>query len=469
MLELDQLFYHQDFARGFANETAYCSLMMGLGLGKTATGLTSGVDNLIVGDARKILICAPKRVANTVWHKEAADWRHLSGLRFSNICQPNPKARIAAADADADVYTINYDNLVWLIRRYHTRWKWDMVILDEASAFKSAQSKRFLYLSRLAKDVPSKHHKNPIRRMIQLTATPATNGLVGLWSQMYLLDHGAALGKDFDAFKKRWFEPENPYATHSRLITIDGAKETIFRKIKHRCLVMRSEDYAVDIKEPIMNMIEVDLPTSSRAEYKRLEREFILTYENGDEITAPNSAALSNKLTQFANGAVYTGETPDKPVANRPYRVVHDAKVEALRELADAADGSQNMLIAYWFQSDRQRILKALPEAVEMDADGDMVDPWNAGEIKQMLVHPQSAGHGLNLQHGGNTMVLFSMIWSLELYLQLIGRLVRTGQKEVVSVNHLITRGTIDEKIVLALQSNAETQNEMMEYLKTLL
>jgi len=466
MLEYNQLFYHQNYAREFANEHSHSSLMMGLGLGKTATALTAGVDQLILGEVDKILVVGPKRVANTVWHTEAADWRHLAGLRFSNACKPNPKARHAALQADADIYTINYDNLKWMIQNYNGNWKWQMIILDESSAFKSATSKRFLYMSRLCSDVPKKGWYTPVKRMIQLTATPATNGLVGLWSQIYLLDRGASLGKDFNMFTRRWFEPENPHATRSKLIPIEGAKENIFERLKPNCLVMRSEDYAVDVKDPIINTIEVDMPSSCKADYKKLEREFVLDFDNGDEIIAPNSGALANKLMQFANGAVYTGETPEKVVKDRPYRVVHDGKIEALMELDENAADSQTMLIAYWFKSDLERIKKALPHAIEMDAEGEMVDPWNNGEIERLLIHPMSAGHGLNLQHGGSTMVFFSLLWSLELYLQTIGRLVRTGQKNAVSINHIITRGSMDQRILEALHSNAETQDEMMNYLK---
>lgn len=466
MLKYDQLFYHQNYAREFANATPYCSLMMGLGLGKTATALTAAVDQLILGEVDKVLVVGPKRVANTVWHTEAAEWEHLSALRFSNACRPNPKERHAALRKDADIYTINYDNLKWMIQNYNAKWKWQMIILDESSAFKSALSQRFIFTSRLCRDVPAKGWKNPVRRMIQLTATPATNGLLGLWSQVFLLDKGAALGKDFDMFKRRWFELENPHAPHSKMVPISGAKTQIFDRLKPTCLVMRSEDYAVDLKEPIINTIEVDMPSNCVADYAKLEREFVLDYENGDEIIAPNSGALANKLMQFANGAVYTGETPEKIVKDRPYRVVHDEKIEALKELDENAEGSQTMLIAYWFKSDLERIKKALPHAVEMDKEGDLVEPWNKGEISRLVIHPMSAGHGLNLQHGGSTMVFFSLLWSLELYLQTIGRLVRTGQTNAVSINHIITRGSMDGRILDALHSNAETQDEMMEYLK---
>ena len=474
MLEITDLFNHQSVARKYANERPYCALMMGLGLGKTISALTSARDQIALGEVKKVLVVAPLRVANTVWEKEGMDWLHTSGLTFS-VCTGSARYRKQAVRKNVDVYVINLENLVWLIKTYNKSWKWDMVILDESSAFKSQSSKRFAYMSRVCSDVPSKGWKNPVKRMIQLTATPATNGLLGLWSQMYLLDNGKRLGKSFRQYRLRFFDeyvPEDKDGNKNyhavKYKPIDGAKEKIFDLISDVCLVMRSEDY-IDVEAPIYNMIPVDMPEDCIADYKKMQREFILNYENGDEIVAPNSGALSNKLMQFSNGAVYTGETPDKPMKNRPYRVLHNAKIDALVELCEAAEGSQTMLIVYWFKSDLERIKKAIPNVVEMDKKGSVVADWNAGKIERLVIHPMSAGHGLNLQHGGSTMVFFSLLWSLELYLQTIGRVYRTGQKNPVTINHIATNNSMDQKILKALHSNAETQDEMMEYLKTII
>lgn len=465
MLRIEDLFHHQEIATEFADRTPFCALMLGLGLGKTIAALTSAQNQLILGEVKHILIVAPLRVSNTVWHKEALNWLHTSQMTFS-IATGSARYRKEALRKKANVHVINVENLKWMIKTYNSKWIWDMLILDESSAYKSEQSQRFAYLSRLCSNVPAKGWKNPVKRMIQLTATPATNGLGGLWSQMFLLDRGERLSKSFRQFKLQYFDEVGEGHSHKRkLIPVEGAKERIFKRVSDICLVMRSEDY-LDIEEPIYNNIEVAMPDQCKSEYAKMKREFILNYPDGDQILATNAGALSNKLMQFANGAVYTGETPEKPTANREYRVVHDEKIKALVELHEAAEDSQTMLIAYWFKSDLKRIKAAIPDAVEMDKKGHIEERWNNGEIARLLIHPMSAGHGLNLQHGGSTMVFFSLLWSLELYSQTIGRLYRTGQKNPVSINHITTAGSMDQNIIRALRSNAETQSKMMEYLK---
>lgn len=478
-MRLSDLHNYQWRAMQFAMRMKKCCLFMGLGLGKTVVALSVAAIEIYTGSAKRVLVIAPLRVANTVWHVEASQWSHLTDLRFS-IATGSAAERKAALLDDADVYVINVENTQWLVKTFKRKgWRWDFVIVDESSGFKSPSAKRVKSLRSATVDKVLKVRgkgvlrRSPVTRLLLLSATPATKGLEGLWSQLSLIDNGKRLGRSFRAFSLTYFFRPPGSSQHAKMEPFPDAKKRIYDRVGDVCYVMRAEDY-IELPPITYNDIPVELSFTQLKMYKELEREFLLELDTddefltgeGEEIIATNEGALANKLLQFANGAVYTGETPEKKTKDRDYAVIHDAKLDALEEIANAADGSENLLVAYYYQSDLRRLKQRFPQAVVMDKAGDAVKPFNEGKIPMLLAHPMSAGMGLNLQRGSSTIVFFSMIWSLEAYQQFVGRLYRQGQKNGVTVNHIVCRGTIERRVTLALRSNAETQQDFIDALR---
>lgn len=386
-------------------------------------------------------------MAQSTWSGEIEKWDHLQGLRLAKVLG-SEKQRIGALHRPADIWIINRENTEWLVDYYGRKWPFDMVIIDELSSFKNPRSKRFRALRKV---------RPLIKRIVGLTGTPAPNGLIDLWSQVYLLDQGERLGKTLTGYRNRYF---NPGRRNQNIvfewIPKPGAEEAIYEKISDICVSMKAEDW-LQLPERIDNIIEVELPEKARRQYKQLEKDLILPLLDSD-VTAANAAVLTNKLLQMANGAIYDefGEAKE----------IHDAKLEALEEAVEAANGKP-VLVVYSYKHDLDRIKNRLKKYRPRTLDSDQeVQDWNAGKIQVLLLHPASGGHGLNLQTGGNIIVWFGLTWSLEYYQQTIARLHRQGQTERVIVHHIIAKGTMDEQVLKALTGKAATQNDLMEAVK---
>nr|DAX95418.1 MAG TPA: Helicase of the snf2 rad54 family [Caudoviricetes sp.] len=430
------------------------ALMLDMGLGKTSITLTA-LNDLIYNrfQVGKVLVIAPKKVAESSWTSEAEKWRHLKDLKFSMV-MGNKNHRLKALYTKADIYITNRDNVVWLVDYYKHDWPFDTVVLDESSSFKNHQSKRFKAL----KAINSK-----ITRMIQLTGTPSPNGLIDLWAQVYLLDNGERLGKSITAYRERYFNPDqrNQMQIYSWKPK-DGSNDSIQRRISDICISMKAEDY-LELPDIIYDTIPVKLDNKARDAYEEMEKELILELETGDEIDAVNAAALSNKLLQISNGAVYD--------ENRKIHEIHDCKIEAFVELVEALP-NKNLLVFYAFKHDVERLLNALSKSklkIRVMSDNKSskdIEDWNNGEIDILLAHPASAAYGLNLQDGGNHVVWFGLNWSLELYQQANKRLHRQGQKEKVIIHHLVTQDTRDEDVMRALENKGNIQEELLQSLK---
>ena len=423
-------------------------LFLEMGLGKTVSALTA-IKELLYDrfEVSKVLVIAPLRVAQSTWSGEIEKWDHLQGLRLSKVLG-SEKQRIEALHQPADIWIINRENTEWLVDYYGRKWPFDMVVIDELSSFKNPRSKRFRALRKV---------RPLIKRIVGLTGTPAPNGLIDLWSQIYLLDQGERLGKTLTGYRNRYFDP----GRRNQNIVFEWipkpfAEERIYEKISDICVSMKAEDW-LQLPERIDNVIEVELPEKVKSQYKQLERDLILPLLDSD-VTAANAAVLTNKLLQMANGAIYDefGEAKE----------IHDAKLEALEEVVEAANGKPVMVV-YAYKHDLDRIRKQLkkynPRTLDSDQD---VQDWNAGKIQVLLLHPASGGHGLNLQAGGNIIVWFGLTWGLEYYQQVNARLYRQGQTERVIVHHIIAKGTMDEEVLKGLTGKAATQNDLMEAVK---
>lgn len=442
MRSRNDLHDYQKTAVKFIKYKKRCALILDLGLGKTVTTLTALSDLSDSFAVDKILIIAPLRVANSVWQQEAAQWAHLKHLKVS-ICTGSEKERIESLRKDADVYVINRENVVWLVNLYQKRWPFDCVVIDESSSFKSASSARFKALKKVLKLT---------EYMILLSGTPAPNGLLDLWSQVYLIDFGLSLGRTMRDYKQRFFESD--YMGY-KFTPRANAEEAIQQLIKPVMLSMSANDY-LTMPERIDLIEHVNLPSSVKKDYAKFEKQLFLDLGE-HEIEAINAAVLSGKLLQWANGAVYVDE-------NQHYAVVHDAKLDALEELLEVTN--ENVLLAYNFKSDLERLLKRFPDAVQLDKNPTTVTRWNDGQIKLLLAHPASAGHGLNLQYGGSLIVWFGLNWSLELYQQFNGRLHRQGQQKPVRIVHIVADGTIDERVIKVLAKKDATQKDLLLAIK---
>lgn len=455
MLTRDQLHDYQQEAVDFIKDTGSCGLFMDMGLGKTVSTLTAASDLLDNFQVCRVLVVAPLRVANTVWHREVENWAHLKHLTV-NICTGTVQNRIAQLEAEADIYVINRENIPWMVEMYGRPkpkrgngrwWKWDMIVIDESSSFKAHDSKR----SKLLRKFVIKPKLTDI--VVLLTGTPSPNGIQDLWAQIYLIDRGARLGTHITHFRKRYMQRAyNGFGFDP----ISGAAEKIQGAISDVTLAMETEDYLEDLPDRIDIVRSVALPTKCVKEYRQLEKDFVLSLEEVD-IDVVNAAAKANKCLQFCNGAVYDEE--------RNVHVVHDEKIKELQQIRED-NPDENILVAYNYKPDRDRILAAFPDAVLLDKAGKELDNWNAGKVKMLLAHPASCGYGVNAQHGGAMVVWFGLNWSLELYQQFNKRLHRQGQKETVRIVHLVTEGCIDESVMEALRSKAKTQKEVIAYLK---
>ncbi|HNF41763.1 MAG TPA: DEAD/DEAH box helicase [Agitococcus sp.] len=427
----------------FIYNTPKCAVWAGLGLGKTVTTLTAITDLLDSFSVSKVLIIAPLRVANSVWHTESKRWTHTKDLTFS-IVTGSEKERISALFKSADIYVINRENVQWLVEHYKTKWPYDLVVIDESSSFKSASSQRFKALKKV---------RTLTDRMVQLTGTPSPNGLIDVWSQMFLLDGGERLGKTMSAYKMRFFEAGyNGYSFKP----VKNADKIIHKLIDDIVISLNVDDY-LEMPERIDTVMRVNIPPARLAEYKQLERDFIMQI-NDTEIVAYNAATLAGKLLQYCNGAMYTDELKN-------WTEIHTAKLDALDEILED-NQDENLLIAYNYKTDLIRLKARYPDAVVLDNDPDIITRWNNGQIKILLAHPASAGHGLNLQHGGSIIVWFGLNWSLELYQQFNGRLHRQGQTKPVRIVHIVADGCIDDKVMRAIENKAQTQDELLNALK---
>ena len=428
----------------------FLALFLDMGLGKTAITLTV-VNDLIYNrfEVGKVLVIAPKKVAESTWIKETAKWDHLQLLRVVPILGSLQK-RVRAINTPGDVFVINRENVQWLVDYLRNDWCYDMVVIDESSSFKNHQSKRFKALKAI---------RPHIKRMVQLTGTPAPNGLIDLWAQIFLLDGGQRLGKTVTGFRERYFSPNQRNAT-----TIfnykpkDGADDAIKTLLSDICVSMKAEDY-LQLPDCTVDEIPVVLDDKAKKAYAEMEREAILCF-NDEIITAASAAALSNKLQQLCNGAVYDEK--------RNVVHVHDCKIEAFLELIEQLNG-QPALVFYNFKHDITRIKEALSKKKlrvrELSTPADE-EAWNRREIDVLLAHPASAAYGLNLQDGGNHVIWFGLNWSLELYQQANKRLHRQGQKQKVILHLLTVSGGRDEDIAAALQQKGSTQDDLLNSLK---
>lgn len=443
----------------------FCGLFIDMGLGKTVSTLTA--INYLKYDYCEInstLVIAPKRVAESVWQEEAEKWEHLNHLRFSKIIG-TAKQRIEALRTSADIYIISRDNVAWLCSLYGGgKLPFDMIVIDELSSFKSYKSVRFKAL---------RNTRPYLKRLVGLTGTPAPNGFIDLWPQIYLMDRGDRLEKTITAYRTKYFRPAqtNGHVVYSYKLLTDS-EQIIQGKIKDICISMKADDY---LKMPFRtdNYIKLKMPDALKKRYDDFEKNKVLELfkpereylENADkwiekpaDINAINAAALSNKLLQFANGAIYDEDKNVFPI--------HDIKLEALKEIIETANG-QSVLVAWTYQFDRSRILDYLkdfkPRELKTNRD---IEDWNSGEIQVLLTHPASAGHGLNLQAGGHIIVWFGQTWSLELYQQFNARLYRQGQQNHVIIHHLIMQDTHDEDVIKALNSKDKKQNALMNSIK---
>lgn len=434
-------------------ETKKLGLFLDMGLGKTVTTLTA-VKELKYNRFQvcKVLVIAPKKVAEGTWTKEAAKWDHTKMLRVSPVLGSQAK-RIRALNTPADLYVINQENVCWLVDYYRNAWPFDMVVIDESSSFKSHSAKRFKALAGIS---------SRISRMVELTGTPSPNGLADLWSQVYLLDGGERLGKRYSQFRERYFQPDKRGAD-GMIYSYEakpGTEESILAKISDICISMKAEDY-LELPDLTYHEVPVELDKKSWKAYQDLERKMILELPEDDElISVTSAAALSNKLLQLANGAVYDED--------RQVHEVHDCKIEAFLELVESLQGKP-VLVFYNYQHDRERILKALAKSElrirELKTTQDE-DDWNAGRIDILLTHPASSAYGLNLQQGGNHVIWFGLTWNYELYTQANKRLHRQGQVNKVIIHHLVSTGTRDEDVMTALKRKDDVQNWVMESLK---
>lgn len=436
---------YQEFAKEFMISNPLSALFLEMGLGKTITTLTA-IDELLYDcfEIRKVLIIAPLRVANSTWPSEIKKWEHLKLLRYS-IVTGNEAERIQALNTKAEIYIINRENVDWLVNKSGVAMNFDMLVIDELSSFKSYTSKRFKSLLKI---------RPYFKRVVGLTGTPSSNGLMDLWAEFRILDFGQRLGRYITHYRNKYFVPDkrNGMIIYSYKPQED-AEQQIYEAINDITISMKSRDH-LKLPKLIMNEVEVVLEDKEVERYEDFKKEMVMTIGE-EEIDAVNAASLSNKLLQLANGSIYDED--------KNYHIVHDKKMDALEQLIEEANGKP-VLIAYWFKADKERIEQRF-NVREIQSAEDIED-WNKGEIQAGLIHPASAGHGLNLQQGGCTLIWFGLTWSLELYQQTNARLYRQGQNQIVVIHHIITKNTIDEDVMKALKRKERTQEALMSAVK---
>lgn len=436
---------YQDYATKFIEKNEISAIFLQCGLGKTIITLTAIRDLIVKGKVNKVLIIAPLRVAKSTWPDEIAKWDNINDLTYS-LAVGTLKERTQALQKDVDIVIINRENVEWLIEKSGYDFDFDMVVIDELSSFKSWQAKRFKALLKV---------RPRVARIVGLTGTPSSNGLMDLWAEFRLLDFGERLGRYITRFRLKYFEPDKRNANiifSYKLLPF--AEEAIYKAISDITISMKAIDY-IKMPELIKNEVTVELDRNERNTYDTLRSEMVVSLSDTEEIDAINAAALSGKLLQMANGAVY----------NEEHQVmwIHDKKLDALEDLIEQANGKP-VLVAYWFKHDKDRIKQRF-KVREILTDDDIKE-WNNGLVPVALIHPASAGHGLNLQAGGSTLVWFGLTWSLELYEQTNARLYRQGQKETVVIHHIITKETIDEDVMKALNRKEKTQAALINAVK---
>ena len=441
---------YQRYAINFIKEHPIAAILLDMGMGKSSITLTAIMDLMYDSfEVSKVLIIAPLRVAKNTWSAEIEKWDHLSGLKYS-IAVGTAAERMRALKSDADIYIINRENIPWLVEKSGMPFDYDMVVIDELSSFKNWQSKRFRALMKV---------RPKVKRIVGLTGTPSSNGLMDLFAEYKILDMGERLGRFISQYRLDYFVPDQmngPVVYSYRLRP--GADRRIYSRISDITISMKGTD--LKMPELVNSEYLVYMDKDERGKYEQMKKDLVLSLPNG-EVTAANAASLSGKLTQMANGAVYS----DAGGAEN----IHDRKLDALEDMIEAANG-KSLLVAYWYKHDLSRITKRLDELGvhyrKLDTNESIYD-WNAGRLEVGLIHPASAGHGLNLQSGGSTLIWFGMIWSLELYQQTVARLWRQGQESgTVVVQHILAAGTVDERIMKALSAKDAIQAKLIEAVK---
>lgn len=436
---------YQNYAKDFILAHKVSALFLDCGLGKTITTLTA-INELLYDsfEISKVLIIAPLRVAQSTWKDEIEKWDHLNLLRYS-IVVGDEKERLKALKQNSDIYIINRENVDWLVTKSGIDFNFDMLVIDELSSFKSHTSKRFKSLLKI---------RPYFERVVGLTGTPSSNGLMDLWAEFRVLDLGERLGRYITHYRNEYFLPDKRNgAVIFSYKPQPNAEERIYRRLADMTISMKSTEY-LKMPELILNELEINLDEEDQMKYKKFKKEMVMTIQE-KEIDAINAASLSNKLIQLANGSIYDED--------KKFYEVHNKKLDKLEEIIESANGKP-VLVAYWFKADKERIEKRFK--VKEIKTADDIKQWNMGMINLALIHPASAGHGLNLQSGGFTLVWLSLTWSLELYQQTNARLYRQGQKDTVVIHHLITKNTIDEDIMKSLKRKDKTQEALMRAVK---
>lgn len=436
---------YQEYATKFIEENEESAVFLECGLGKSVITLTAIKNLMARGEVSRVLVVAPLRVGKTTWPEEIGKWDHLGGLTYA-VAIGSVAERLSAVKAKADITIINRENVEWLIDKSGMPFDYDMLVIDELSSFKSFKAKRFKALLKV---------RPQITRVVGLTGTPSSNGLMDLWAEFRLLDLGERLGRYITRYRLAYFTPDkrNAQVVFSYK-PLPGAEERIYDKIDDITISMRASDY-LKLPSLVMNTMVVEMGDKEKEIYDNLCDDMVVSLGD-NEIDAVNAASLSNKLLQMANGAVYGEE--------QSVHHIHDEKLNALEDLIESANGKP-VLVAYWFKHDLARIKAKFPFVREIKTDAD-IRAWNRGEIEVGVIHPASAGHGLNLQTGGSTLIWFGLTWSLELYQQTNARLYRQGQKNTVVIHHIVTKGTIDERVLKALEKKEKTQNSLIDAVK---
>jgi len=500
-LTREHMHLYQLEAYEFLRDNPFSALFIDMGLGKTVTSLTLATDLLKDFAYGKVLIIGPLRVATETWPTEIATWEHCAQHNYQLIhaFDDDPRLKAAAATARSEgraqglspsqvqslgqkaetaekeriradatrsrksIHIISRDWVEWLVNFWGAKWPYRCVIIDESSGFKDHASGRFKALAKV------RNTPGLIERLHELTATPAAETYEHLFAQMYLMDKGERLGKNITTYRERYFT-QNRYSF--KWVLRPGAEHEILTKISDICLVMKAEDY-LDVAKPVFAPRYVSMDASQQALYDKMEKDFIVQLPDGTEIEAETAAALSQKLLQLASGVLYdtqlvetaeAGQLAKKTTVHR----VHEHKLDCLGQIVDESQG-EPLLVAYHFKASLERLKARFPNAVVMDKDGKCVKDWNKRKIQMLLIHPQSAGHGLNLQHGGHNLVFFDLPWSLENFLQTIGRLARQGQKRIVVVQPVLCRGTLDEYVFELLAKKEDAQDKLFALLKRLI
>ena len=436
---------YQEYATKFIEENEESAVFLECGLGKSVITLTAIKNLMARGEVSRVLVVAPLRVGKTTWPEEIGKWDHLAGLTYA-VAIGSVAERLSAVKAKADITIINRENVEWLIDKSGMPFDYDMLVIDELSSFKSFKAKRFKALLKV---------RPQITRVVGLTGTPSSNGLMDLWAEFRLLDLGERLGRYITRYRLAYFTPDkrNAQVVFSYK-PLPGAEERIYDKIDDITISMRASDY-LKLPSLVMNTMVVEMGDKEKEIYDNLCDDMVVSLGD-NEIDAVNAASLSNKLLQMANGAVYGEE--------QSVHRIHDEKLNALEDLIESANGKP-VLVAYWFKHDLARIKAKFPFVREIKTDAD-IRAWNRGDIEVGVIHPASAGHGLNLQTGGSTLIWFGLTWSLELYQQTNARLYRQGQKNTVVIHHIVTKGTIDERVLKALEKKEKTQNSLIDAVK---